>query len=90
MTEFFFIANVQEEKDKDVELQHDREKTTSEETDSEGTGSDTDSDSEQISSDRSPVSGSVHYFIAPLDSSRSQAMVIEELNQVGRVLNSLD
>ena len=88
MTEFFFIANVQEEKDKDVELQH--EKTTSEETDSEGTGSDTDSDSEQISSDRSPVSGSVHYFITPLDSSRSQAMVIEELNQVGRILNSLD
>ena len=88
MTEFFFTANVQEEKDKEVELQH--EKTTSEETDSEGTGSDTDSDSEQISSDRSPVSGSVHYFIAPLDSSRSQAMVIEELNQVGRVLNSLD
>ncbi|XP_073233785.1 endosome-associated-trafficking regulator 1-like [Porites lutea] len=69
-----------EEKDKDVELQN--EKTTSEETDSEGTGSDTDSDSEQISSDRSPVSGSVHYFIAPLDSSRSQAMVIEELNQL--------
>lgn len=51
-------------------------------TDTDSTGSDTDSDSEQVSTDRSPVSGSVHYFIAPLDSSKAQAMVIEELNQL--------
>ena len=51
-------------------------------TDTDSTGSDTDTDSEQVSTDRSPVSGSVHYFIAPLDSSKAQAMVIEELNQV--------
>ena len=28
------------------------------------------------------MSGSVHYFIAPLDSSKAQDMMIEELNQV--------
>ena len=56
-----------------------------EKSDSESTETD---DSENESEDsfnstaQSPVSGSVSYFVAPLESSETQAMVIEELNQV--------
>ena len=54
-------------------------------SDSESTETD---DSESESEDsfnttaQSPVSGSINYFVAPLESSETQAMVIEELNQV--------
>lgn len=44
---------------------------------------DSDSESENASCAQSPVSGSVHYFIAPLESSKAQDLVVEELNQVG-------
>ena len=49
-------------------------------TDSESAESD--SETEHALSAQSPVSGSVHYFIAPLDSCKAQDMMIEELNQV--------
>ena len=51
-------------------------------TDSESTGTESESESEHDSAAQSPLSGSVHYFIAPLDSSKAQDMMIEELNQV--------
>lgn len=54
-------------------------------SDSDSTATD-DSDSESEhslnSTAQSPVSGSINYFVAPLESSETQAMVIEELNQV--------
>jgi len=43
---------------------------------------DSDSESENASCAQSPVSGSVHYFIAPLESSKAQDLVVEELNQL--------
>ncbi|XP_029181734.1 endosome-associated-trafficking regulator 1-like [Acropora millepora] len=43
---------------------------------------DSDSESENVSCAQSPVSGSVHYFIAPLESSKAQDLVVEELNQL--------
>ncbi|KAK2560783.1 hypothetical protein P5673_016574 [Acropora cervicornis] len=43
---------------------------------------DSDSESENASCAQSPVSGSVHYFIAPLESSKAQDLVVEELNQI--------
>ena len=54
--------------------------------DSDSTDSESESGSEDISdaAGQSPVSGSINYFVAPLDSSETQAMVIEELNQVGK------
>ncbi|KAJ7381487.1 Serologically defined colon cancer antigen 3 [Desmophyllum pertusum] len=52
--------------------------------DSDSTDSESESGSEDISdaAGQSPVSGSINYFVAPLDSSETQAMVIEELNQL--------
>lgn len=54
-------------------------------SDSDSTATD-DSDSESEhslnSTAQSPVSGSINYFVAPLESSETQAMVIEELNQL--------
>ena len=45
---------------------------------------DSESESEHSlnSTAQSPVSGSINYFVAPLEGSETQAMVIEELNQV--------
>lgn len=42
----------------------------------------TEDESESAGSLQSPVYGSINYFVAPLDSSETQAMMIEELNQV--------
>ncbi|XP_068725490.1 endosome-associated-trafficking regulator 1-like [Montipora capricornis] len=43
---------------------------------------DSDSESESASSVQSPLSGSINYFIAPLDSSKAQDLMVEELNQL--------
>ncbi len=51
--------------------------------DSTETGSESESSEDILNvTNQSPVSGSINYFVAPLDSSETQAMVIEELNQV--------
>ena len=73
------VVNIQDGKSGEADLEGEKVVIV---TDSEGTGTDSDSESEHHSSDQSPVSGSVHYFIAPLESAKTQAMVIEELNQV--------
>ena len=57
-------------------------KSDSESTDSETDDSENESEDSFNSTAQSPVSGSVSYFVAPLESSETQAMVIEELNQV--------
>ena len=62
-----------------VDLEGDKEIVN---TGSESTGTESESESEHDSAAQSPLSGSVHYFIAPLDSSKAQDMMIEELNQV--------
>ena len=50
---------------------------------------DSDSESESASSVQSPLSGSINYFIAPLDSSKAQDLMVEELNQVRKSLRRL-
>ncbi|KAL9976471.1 hypothetical protein ACROYT_G013778 [Oculina patagonica] len=51
--------------------------------DSTETGSESESSEDILNvTNQSPVSGSINYFVAPLDSSETQAMVIEELNQL--------
>ena len=67
------------QKDESVGVEHDDDKVAIN-TDSESTESDSETD--HALSAQSPVSSSVHYFIAPLDSSKAQDMMIEELNQV--------
>ena len=45
-------------------------------------GSETEDESELTSSLESPMSGSINYFVASLDSSETQEKIIEEMNQV--------
>ena len=61
--------------DKKIVVKSDSESTETEDSESE-------SEDSFNTTAQSPVSGSINYFVAPLESSETQAMVIEELNQV--------
>lgn len=63
------------------------EKSDSESTETED--SETESEDSFNTTAQSPLSGSVNYFVAPLESSETQAMVIEELNQVSLLINAV-
>lgn len=84
---FIIILNIQGDKSVGIELDGGNVDIR---TESESTGTDSDSESEHVSSEQSPVSGSVHYFIAPLDSSKAQDMMIEELDQVKPVCVTIE
>ena len=77
----FFFINIQGDESEKVNIV-DGQMIRKDDSGSTETESESESEDSFNVAVHSPVSGSVNYFVAPLDSSDTQAMVIEELNQV--------
>ena len=78
----FFFIKIQADESQEVRGL-DGKMVRQDDSDSTGTESESESSEDVFNvSNQSSLSGSINYFVAPLDSSETQAMVIEELNQV--------
>ena len=76
------FINTQKDESKEVNIEDGKIVRKDDSDDSTETDSESESEDSLNTTDQSPVSGSINYFVAPLNSSETQAMVIEELNQV--------